>query len=100
MLKGRSSVEAECQAQTQPMKKASDIGGDLFGLLLQRFDIQAWVFLDDLLVFFPSFQEGLREEIAMPVRKRELGMDLVRTNRGCASRDPAFRFTLGNHQTA
>jgi hypothetical protein len=55
-----------------------DIGGDLFGLLLQRFDIQAQVFLDDLSVFFPSFQEGLREEIAMPVRKRELMFDMRR----------------------
>ena len=55
-----------------------DFGGDLFGLFLQRLDIQAQVFLDDLSAFFPSFQEGLREEIAMPVRQRELMLDMRR----------------------
>ena len=55
-----------------------DFGGDLFGLFLQRPDIWAQVFLNDLSVFFPSFQEGLREEIAMPVRQRELMLDMRR----------------------
>ena len=36
------------------------------------------MFRDDLSVFFPSFQEGLREEIAMPVRQRELMLDMRR----------------------
>jgi len=36
------------------------------------------VFLDDLSVFFPSFQESLREEIVMPVLQRELMLDMRR----------------------
>jgi hypothetical protein len=36
------------------------------------------VFLDNLSAFFPSLPEGLREEIAMPVRQRELMLDMRR----------------------